>query len=171
MVNNLMGVIAQKVVKQTFACFSLSQLRRFYSKRMSPPLFLPDSVVQTSWWGVGRTCSDLLEAFSVWQDLPQMCPSTSPRPRRAALPLPTVVQEPGQSSHCERDQSLPSLPLQSRMTWFSGAGFLPYSHLEYLKKHGGNFYMADVYMAEGFAYRALETLQLAQDVSTSQDSL
>lgn len=84
-----------------------------------------------------------------------------PQTQESCLPLPTVVQEPGQSSHCERDQSLPSLPLQSRMTWFSGAGFLPYSHLEYLKKHGGNFYMADVYMAEGFAYRALETLQLA----------
>lgn len=87
-------------------------------------------------------------------------PRYSPETQGGCLSLLKVLQESGQPSHCERGQSLPDLPLQPRLTWFSGAGFLPYPQLEYLRKYEGHLCMADIYMAEGFTYRALETLQL-----------
>lgn len=83
---------------------------------------------------------------------------TLPRPKRAAshsLKCSRSLDSPPTVNEVRASLTYPSSP-----GWL-GAGFLPYPHLEYLRKYEGNFCMVDIYMAEGFAYRVLETLQLA----------
>lgn len=88
--------LGQKVVKQTFACFSLCLVRHWRnwgslegsSVEGRVPSFNPPR--QSGLDVLGGMCPGLLEAFPTWWDgsflgLVLTCPSSAPRPRRAAF--------------------------------------------------------------------------------------
>lgn len=95
-VGSPVGALGQKVVKQTFACFSLCLVRHWRnwgsledsSGRGRAPSFIAPR--QSGLDFLGGMCRGLLEAFPIWWDgsflgLVLMCPSSALRPRRAAF--------------------------------------------------------------------------------------